>query len=282
MSQFKSDKSDEEVVVQNLEEHQLLGSLFKEYRKVSNLQKQKSGVDIVATYDSEVIDIDIKSQIDYVNHPKWTFVLEIFSETARNSRNRGWFIDDGIDTDYYLLTWLPKVDEFEVEHCFDAVRFYPGTPSFNCPDFMSEMKKNKKYAFKFSQIDRFCQELYDIDIDFFLNQPSNQRFYTARSIQTHHTVLVKKKKIKSYLDSIGLTRNRLIEDAKQVQETGKTIQYDDLGQGFVHAMFKTNRGYESPVNLVINYDLYRELSDAALTLDSGAVHNGLVGCGKDR
>jgi hypothetical protein len=282
MSQFKSDKSDEEVVVQNLEEHQLLGSLFEEYRKVSSLQRQKNGVDVVATYDSEVIDVDIKSQIDYINNPKWTFVLEIFSETSRNSRNRGWFIDDSIDTDYYLLTWLPTVDEFEVEHCLNAVRFYPGAPSFNFPDFMSELERNKKYGFQFSQIDRFCRELYDIDMNFFLNQPSNQRFYTASSIRTHHTVLVKKKKIERYLNSIGLTRSCLIEDAKQVQKTGETIQYDDLGEGRVYAMFKTNRGHESPVNLVVDYDLYRELSDSTLTLDSGEVQNGLAGSGKDR
>jgi len=59
----------------------LLGSFFEEYRKVNSLQRQKSGVDVVATYDSKVIDVDIKSQIEYINNPKWTFVLEIFSET---------------------------------------------------------------------------------------------------------------------------------------------------------------------------------------------------------
>lgn len=272
MGQFEVDKSRERVVNKNLQTT-VLPHMFDSYNNVEDLDRQKKGIDATVNHLSEKQNVDIKSQTDYINDVRKTFVLEIFSETMGDEDyNLGWFVNRDMKTDYYLFTWMPRVDLFNVEHAYNVIHYYPSNDIEELPDFMMSTSYDGKYIFEFTDIDNFCQEFYEIDRSKLLDSTHNNQFYTPSSIRTHHALLVKKERITRYLeDALGLSRRKLIEDARSLnQQEEDNLMYDD-SKG-VYSMYQTtSRGRENPINLILSYDLYKNLSDKILTFDRGQV-----------
>ena len=262
MTQFDEDLSRETEVIQNLQP--VFQSFFNGYTVKTNKTDQKRGVDVVAEYNSEQINIDVKSQLDYLNDPLETFVLEIFSETNTESNNVGWFINKNLDTHYYMFTRFPRVDQFEIDRTFNFVKYYPYQELTEVPSFMRTPTEEYtspneyRYAFSFDDISKFCEQYYQINKNKILGKSLNGKFFTENSIRKQDAILLDKTVLQDELAKRGLTRTKLVTDAQKVDETGenKSYEYDDI-----HSMYVSNRHGERPINLVVDYDFYTTIAE---------------------
>ena len=77
---------------------------FESISRVHDKEHQLKGVDVVVTTGKTTGNIDEKAQIYYVNKNLPTFAFELqflkYGEVIE-----GWFLNDGLSTDYYLLIW---------------------------------------------------------------------------------------------------------------------------------------------------------------------------------
>lgn len=247
----------EKQITKNLEEN-LFDNIFDNYTMINDTVQQKNGIDMKAFYNSDIINIDIKSQADYINNVLPTFVLEIFSETNNNGDNNiGWFIDNSSETDYYLFTRLPTVDMFEYDDVLDIIKYIPAKDLDNIPSFM--INRNGKYGFKPEDIDKFSAYYYPISMDMFRGVGQNSKVFNANSIKEQDVILLNKKEVKNTLNNIGLTRDKLLSDAREVYETGENKIYNNLDD--IKKMHISSRYGEAPVNLVVDYNLYNNICD---------------------
>jgi len=77
---------------------------FETIRRVFEKEQQLKGVDVVVSTGKTIGNIDEKAQIYYVNKNLPTFAFELqflkYGEVIE-----GWFLNDRLCTDYYLLIW---------------------------------------------------------------------------------------------------------------------------------------------------------------------------------
>lgn len=264
MSQFTEDLSRETEILQNLQP--ALNSFFTNYSLQTNTEIQRKGIDITATYNNMETTVDVKSQLDYINNPLDTFVLEIFSETnTQGSNNKGWFVNTELETDYYIFTRFPKVDQFEVDYTLDLIKYYPYEELSTVPSFMKESTQNSNvYAFDFTEIDTFCKEYYPINKDKIFGNSMTGRFFTRNSIREQDALLLKKDKIRKKLSEMGLTKDVLLEDATSVDESGKNKSYSHKN---IHKMHVSNRNGERPINLVVDYEFYLKVAEEGFIVE---------------
>ncbi len=89
------------------------------FERVSNLQEQFLGVDLVFTHKQKgtFYHIDEKAQLDYLNENLPTFAFEVFYE--RNSEQKGgWFLDSKKKTDFYsLVTGIYRDEKDKFTSC---------------------------------------------------------------------------------------------------------------------------------------------------------------------
>lgn len=81
-------------------------SLPVKCRRVFNQNQQQSGIDIILSFNNRNIRVDEKAAFYYSNCCLDTFAFELnsFSTTGENIK-KGWFIDQSLQTDYYMLIW---------------------------------------------------------------------------------------------------------------------------------------------------------------------------------
>lgn len=84
------------------------GSRVSDFQRITDVDVQKSGVDVIFTQNGRTYLIDEKAQMDYIykNNPLPTFALELLNGT---SGAVGWFVNDGLKTEYYMFLW-PHAD----------------------------------------------------------------------------------------------------------------------------------------------------------------------------
>ncbi len=84
-------------------------SRVKDYKRITDVELQKEGVDVTYTMDGRHYIIDEKAQMDYVykSEPLPTFSLELLNGT---SGAIGWFINSELKTEYYMFIW-PHADD---------------------------------------------------------------------------------------------------------------------------------------------------------------------------
>ena len=73
-------------------------------------ERQKRGVDVIYSLNEKDYIIDEKAQTDYIyreDGPLASFALELLNS---RSGNEGWFVKDGLETEYYMFLW-PHADE---------------------------------------------------------------------------------------------------------------------------------------------------------------------------
>ena len=87
--------------------------------RIYDTKKQKEGIDLLLYADSEnVLKIDEKAQLHFINTPKPTFAFEISYLLDKNDRVMdGWFINAANQTDYYNLIWI---NEARI-HCLNRI-----------------------------------------------------------------------------------------------------------------------------------------------------------------
>ena len=79
-------------------------SKLTDFRKITDINLQKEGVDVTYTLDNKHYVIDEKAQMDYIyeREPLPTFSLELLNAA---SGNIGWLINLRLKTEYYMFIW---------------------------------------------------------------------------------------------------------------------------------------------------------------------------------
>lgn len=111
-SKFSEDKRKESLMREFMKLHyysKLINSDGTEIKKdfIDDEVRQKQGVDVILYKDQKKYIIDEKAQLDYIyKGPLETFALELLNSS---SGNVGWFINDNLETEYYMFIW-PHTD----------------------------------------------------------------------------------------------------------------------------------------------------------------------------
>ncbi len=79
-----------------------------DFQRITDLEEQKKGVDVIYTHNGTRYVVDEKAQMDYIYHeePLPTFSLELL---CGSSGAVGWFVNDSLKTEYYMFIW-PHAD----------------------------------------------------------------------------------------------------------------------------------------------------------------------------
>ena len=76
-----------------------------EWKRVSDKELQYKGIDGIIKIDDKELVIDEKAALDYLTQELNTFAFEISYLNDFNDEVPGWYVKEGLDTDYYLLVW---------------------------------------------------------------------------------------------------------------------------------------------------------------------------------
>jgi len=100
MSSFKSDLSQEQILSTYLDK--LYAQKNLTFERISDLDRQHQGIDVVMTVNSQEYVIDEKAQLHYINSDLPTFTFEL-SYLKKSVLKEGWLFDPKKQTDYYFL-----------------------------------------------------------------------------------------------------------------------------------------------------------------------------------
>lgn len=107
---FRSkDMEAERELAKFLDKHLYTKDIFTHSERTDNALKQINGSDIIITIPSLGIKdavVDEKASIYYINKNLRTFVLEVSFLNRSLHYNEGWFVDDSLSTEYYLMQWI--------------------------------------------------------------------------------------------------------------------------------------------------------------------------------
>lgn len=84
--------------------------------RCEDLASQYAGVDFTACYNGRIVNVDEKAQINYKNMMLPTQVLEVahlskdFNSRGRQSRKKGWFVNNKLETEVYTFIFFPRVN----------------------------------------------------------------------------------------------------------------------------------------------------------------------------
>lgn len=285
-----------------------------QHERVHEPEAQEAGHDSEVTFDwlSESVTVDEKAQ----NSDKWlnktspTFVLEIFGESWFDENNnpdwnKGWYIRDDIETDYYTFIWLPNVSLFKVITGIDlpflhyvpadeisihtdtiAENIFPDTPTPVEPTTDSpHIRKDALHITPTdTTINTFESELEPLPakIKQHLKNKTDLKYgewiYSGENIHETKIAIVEKQRIEATLEQCGLTKDVLREKAKQTMiEDDDTIPVDTDKARYVERAtgeWSGTHDKENPVFLVVEYDTYHEIADATYHYKNGSWSSG--------
>ena len=173
---------------------------FESIARVYDKEQQLKGVDVVVSTGKTTGNIDEKAQIYYVNKNLPTFAFELqflkYGEVIE-----GWFLNDRLSTDYYLLIW-PQATT----------------------DSIYELTKET-----FTRLD---------------------------------ALMVSKKKLRSRLEELGLSKEVLMRKAAE-RRCNRIYGKTATGHKGIYYYLSDSRKYvEAPINIVISKDILQELATA--------------------
>lgn len=108
MNQRQKDMRAEQELAKFLDEH-LYQELLKEkkfisFERITDIDRQMHGIDVIGQTEDECYKIDEKAQLHYINHTTPTFAFEL--EFIRYGQAiEGWFLNSSLETTHYLLLW---------------------------------------------------------------------------------------------------------------------------------------------------------------------------------
>jgi len=92
-----------------LDKHLYTKDIFTKAQRTDSVEDQINGSDIIISIPSLGIDnavVDEKASIYYINKDLRTFVLEISFLNRGLHYSDGWFINNSLLTEYYLMQWI--------------------------------------------------------------------------------------------------------------------------------------------------------------------------------
>lgn len=108
MTNYRKSDTQQERLILNFLCEKIYPEIYKVIvPEVSSAELQKRGVDVLLPDGNH----DVKAQLKkYINHPTNTFSLEVLFSRNNNSDTIGWFLNNGLLTDYYDLVWITNAD----------------------------------------------------------------------------------------------------------------------------------------------------------------------------
>lgn len=100
MSNFYEDLQKEQILASYLDK--IYCELGFDFERVSDLNMQHQGVDIILYHQEKKYYVDEKAQLDYINATLPTFAFEI-SYLKNGNLRMGWLFDEEKRTEYYFL-----------------------------------------------------------------------------------------------------------------------------------------------------------------------------------
>lgn len=101
MPDFKSDLNQEQILNNYLDE--VYKSKQLKFTRVTNLKKQRLGIDLVIHHNDVDYYIDEKAQLHYLNQDLPTFTFELSYRNKTNKIKEGWLFDPLKSTHFYFL-----------------------------------------------------------------------------------------------------------------------------------------------------------------------------------
>ncbi len=92
-----------------LDKHLYCKDMFSKAERTDSAKNQIDGSDIIVSIPGLKISdaiVDEKASIYYINKDLRTFVLEISFLNKGFQYSEGWFVNDSLSTDYYLMQWI--------------------------------------------------------------------------------------------------------------------------------------------------------------------------------
>ena len=103
---------------------------FDKARWVVEKEEQLKGIDVYLTSEKQGLNeakVDVKSAVKYSNRYLPTFSLELSFIGYRGGEKIGWFLNDELETEYYLLLY-PRSEKYYTEMIFkddiDYIDYY--------------------------------------------------------------------------------------------------------------------------------------------------------------
>lgn len=103
---------------------------FDKARWVVEKEEQLKGIDVYLTSEKQGLNeakVDVKSAVKYSNRYLPTFSLELSFIGYRGGEKIGWFLNDDLETEYYLLLY-PRSEKYYTEMIFkddiDYIDYY--------------------------------------------------------------------------------------------------------------------------------------------------------------
>lgn len=186
ISKFNEDLSKEEALGRFLDK--IYPTLFKGYdiQRISNIDLQHKGIDLILSKEGNEYYIDEKAQLDYLNNELPTFAFEI-SYLKNGNENSGWLFDKTKDTQrYFLVTGIYLNNPENINEGFkdcniisvDRIKLINLLESKGL-DFNSTTKINNRI--------RSCTEEKGIKIKE-LNPQTEGRFYYSKSNKSEQPI----------------------------------------------------------------------------------------------
>ncbi|MEM6515860.1 MAG: hypothetical protein AAF688_06720 [Bacteroidota bacterium] len=117
MPSFKSDLQQERILAEYLDG--VYSAKGWDFKRITNTEKQKQGVDLEIKHGGKVYSIDEKAQLHYLNSDLPTFTFELSFLDSKNNPSVGWLLDDKKKTDYFFL--ITSIQTFDKKERLDSV-----------------------------------------------------------------------------------------------------------------------------------------------------------------
>lgn len=87
---------------------------FTSFKRVKDKKTQLKGIDVIGKIGHSTVNIDEKAQLHYINSPLPTFAFEL-SFVWNGDVVNGWFLNDSLLTDRYLLLWINEASTADLK-----------------------------------------------------------------------------------------------------------------------------------------------------------------------
>ena len=105
----RSDTAQEKIITKFLDD-KLYSRIFRRYSIVEDRNLQIMGVDVLVDNDGLYSYFDAKAQSSpkYIHNPHPTFSFELLFDDRGGVTRDGWFVNDSLITQWYILIWVNK------------------------------------------------------------------------------------------------------------------------------------------------------------------------------
>lgn len=222
MTTKKEDMSAEQQLAKYLDKYlySKLQPMCKNITRITAKEQQTKGIDVQIEYENgDIVNIDEKAQLHYIDVCRDTFVFEIDFIGQDNELHPGWLYNPDMQTDTYMLLW-PKQTKYHERIC--------------------SIHKTKD---KLNEIKQILRQIESEDFE---------------SVDCY---LIKREKVKQYLENQGWDEARALEKGKEIRKNKKYQRTEVPETNSFYFYFSEPFHYrEAPINIVMKKNVLEQLA----------------------